>query len=187
MNRDILPGVSRQQIAISTVIPTNFFAFLLVLLGVQNVWASTSTRLPTNIMVDTISKSSCFVWTDEFKLTEREVGQAGYPTQIAYFAKHAIVSDCKERHHFELIHLKAYRISVREGNTLSNSTKSCQSKANKEFVKNSSPRFVYAVRVRSKHNGAVSACLVAGNVSTGPKSKTFIFEELFNSFMKKAK
>jgi hypothetical protein len=137
--------------------------------------------VPTSINLTDGRSSKCYVWTDPFKENEKPLAPANYPVQTTFFAKKAISGKCTERHHFQIFYKKP--ITNSSGKVFKNTLTSafCREKARDSLKFNDLPNYVYAANVGTKKEGFHSACLLAGSVTLGSKSKTYYFEELFES------
>lgn len=137
--------------------------------------------IPTSIKLTDSYSSNCYVWADPFREDEKPLEPVNYPVQTTFFAKKATSSNCDARHHFQIFYKKP--IIASSGNVYRNVFTSdfCRKKAKSSLKFNDLPNFVYAAKVGTKKEGFHSACLMAGSVRMGSKSKTYYFEELFKS------
>lgn len=137
--------------------------------------------IPTSIKLTDGRSSKCYLWADPFRENEKPLEPENYPVQTSFFAKKAVSGKCAERHHFQIFYKKP--IINSSSNVINNALTStfCRKKAKSSLKFNDLPNFVYAAKVGTKKEGFHSACLMAGSVSMGSKSKTYYFEELFES------
>ena len=137
--------------------------------------------IPTSIKLPDGRFSKCYVWADPFRENEKPLEPENSPVQTTFFAKKAISGKCTERHHFQIFYKKP--ITNSSGKDFKNALTSafCREKAKASLKFNDLPNYVYAANVGSKKLGFHSACLLAGSVSMRSKSKTYYFEELFES------
>lgn len=138
--------------------------------------------LPTSIYLSEVRSSTCFVWEDPFSVDEKKLAETeNYPVQTTFFAKKASSSNCAERHHFQIFYRA--RIKASSDNVFKSALTPafCRKKAKSFISNNALPNYVYAAKVGNKNIGFYSACLMAGSVRMGSKSKTYYFEELFES------
>jgi hypothetical protein len=137
--------------------------------------------LPNSIKLTDGRFSTCYVWTDPVKVDEKPLEPENYPVQTTFFAKKAIPGNCGERHHFQIFYRKP--ILASSSNVFRNALTPalCRKKAKSTLTYNELSKYIYAAKVGNKKEGFFSACLMAGSVRMGSNSKTYFFEELFES------
>lgn len=165
------------------MLPTVLFSMVasLLLSGPAKALAG----IPTSINLPDGRSAKCYVWVDPFRVDEKKsIETENYPVQTTFFAKKAISGSCAERHHFQIFYKEPKTDS--SGNVSKNALTSafCRKKAKSSLKFNDLPNYVYAAKVGNKKEGFYNACLMAGLVSVGSKSKTYYFEELYESRIK---
>jgi len=148
-------------------------------------FAGAVSGLPTTINSNNPRTAECFVWADPFKLEEKTVDMGTYPVPIAYFARKANSRNCSELHHFQIFYRKTAQTSNGKPVRVDLPSNFCKQKA--KFIRKDKnlASYVYAAKVGNKREGFFFACLMTGSVSFGSAPRTYFFEELYGSRMKK--